>query len=138
MGDHIYGQDEETLEFVISKILNQHQLKLGLIEIGLDGKMTKRLQAAQLEVFVSPPMNNLARSFSELEAKIKENQQESDCDIWFGIAVNPKEKNLVHFFYQNSDHKEFITRKYGGPKEYIPLWAQVFSPILQLLSHLQG
>jgi hypothetical protein len=30
----------------------------------------------------------------------------------------------VHFYFKNSNHKANKTRKYGGPLEYVSLWAQ--------------
>jgi len=124
LGDHIYGQDEETLELIISKLLNRHQTSLGVIEFGFGGKLTRRLKTAQIEDICSIELDETIGEITDFEKKIKEIQQTSDCDIWFGVAMDQKEKNLVHFFYKNSTYKNHKSRKYGGPKEYIPLWAQ--------------
>ncbi len=124
LGDHIYGQDEETLELVISKILNRHQLRLGLVEIGLGGKLTDRLMTAQSGDICSTILNEDAENSSTLENKIEEIQKTNICDIWFGVAVNHEVNNLAHFYFKHSNHKEYQTRKYGGPREYIPYWAQ--------------
>lgn len=123
LGDHIYGQDEETLEFVISKLLNRHQLRLGLVEIGLGGKLTERLRIAQSGDMCSNILDKKIDDYSEFEKKIEEIQQENYCDIWFGVSVDQEVNNLVHFFFKNSNHKAYKTRKYGGPKEYVSLWA---------------
>ena len=124
LGDHIYGQDEETLELIISKLMNRHQIRLGLVEFGLGGKLTKRLETAQIEDICSIETDETIQDLSAFENKIEELQARNDCDIWFGAAVDQKEKNLVHFFYLNSTHRVIKSWKYGGPKEYIPLWAQ--------------
>jgi hypothetical protein len=124
LGDHIYGQDEETLEFVISKILNRYQLRLGLVEVGLKGKLTERLKTAQSGNICSNISDEFIKNFSDFEKKIKEIQQNNFCDIWFGVSIDPEVNNLVHFYFMNSNHKANKTRKYGGPIEYVPLWAQ--------------
>jgi len=124
LGDHVYGQDEETLEFVISKILNRHQLRLGLVEVGLKGKLTERLKTAQSGEICSNILDEHLEDYSEFEMKIEEIQQENYCDIWFGVSINQEVNNLVHFFFKNSNRQAFKTRKYGGPKEYVPFWAQ--------------
>ena len=123
LGAHIYGQDEETLELIISKILNRYQLRLGLVEIGLRGKLTERLKAAQSEDICSRIEEGYIEDASGLENKIEKIEQSHDCDLWYGVAVNQNVKNLVHFYFKNSNHTAEKTRKYGGPKEYVPLWA---------------
>ena len=123
LGAHIYGQDEETLELIISKILNRYQLRLGLVEIGLRGKLTERLKAAQSEDICSRIEEGYIEDASGLENKIEKIEQSHGCDLWYGVAVNQNVKNLVHFYFKNSNHTSEITRKYGGPKEYVPLWA---------------
>ena len=124
LGDHIYGQDEETLEFVISKILNRYQLRLGLVEVGLNGKLTERLKTAQSGNICSNFSEKNIKNFYEFEEKIKEIQQNNYCDIWFGVSIDQEVNNLVHFYFMNSNQKAYKTRKYGGPIEYVPLWAQ--------------
>lgn len=124
LADHIYGQDEETLEFVISKILNRYQLRLGLVEVGLNGKLTERLKTAQSGNICSNISDKNIQDFSEFEEKINEIQQNNYCDIWFGISIDQEVNNLVHFYFMNSNQKAYKTRKYGGPIEYVPLWAQ--------------
>jgi len=123
LGAHIYGQDEETLELIISKILNRYQLRLGLVEIGLRGKLTERLKAAQSEDICSRIEEGYIEDASGLENKIEKIEQSHGCDLWYGVAVNQNVKNLIHFYFKNSNHKSELTRKYGGPKEYVPLWA---------------
>jgi competence/damage-inducible protein CinA-like protein len=124
LGDHIYGQDEETLEFVISKILNRYQLRLGLVEVGLKGKLTERLKTAQSGNICSHISDEFIKDFSEFEKKVKEIQQNNLCNVWFGVSIDPEVNNLVHFYFKNSNHKANKTRKYGGPLEYVSLWAQ--------------
>mgnify|MGYP001329621604 CR=1 FL=1 len=123
LGAHIYGQDEETLELIISKILNRYQLRLGLVEIGLRGKLTERLKAAQSEDICSRIEEGYIEDASGLENKIEKIEQSHGCDLWYGVAVNQNVKNLIHFYFKNSNHTSELTRKYGGPKEYVPLWA---------------
>lgn len=124
LSDHIYGQDEETLELIISKLINRHQISLGLVESGLGGKLTNRLRTAQIEDIFTAELDEPINDVSDLENKIEKLLKQKDCDIWFGVVVDQKEKNLVHFFYKNYTQKKYKSWKYGGPKEYIPLWAQ--------------
>jgi hypothetical protein len=127
LGNHIYGQDEETLEFVISNILNQHRLKLRLMEYGLDGKLTERLKLVQLDAFSATILEDKLEDVVEFENKIEAIQNQTSCDIWFCAALNLNDNNKIHLYFKNSSFTEKRTRKYGGPKEYIPLWAQNIS-----------
>ena len=45
LGDVIYGIDDETLESVVAKYLNAHNLRLAVIESGLGGNIFRRISS---------------------------------------------------------------------------------------------
>ncbi|MDT8380882.1 MAG: molybdopterin-binding protein [Brevefilum sp.] len=124
LGENIYGQDEETLALIISRITNQHDIKLGILEYGLDGKFTERLKLGQPDQLHANILNEKPENILDFEKTFEDVQRNIGCDVWFGIAVNINEDTTAHLYFQNSRQKVSKTRKYGGPKEYIPLWAQ--------------
>jgi len=121
---HVYGQDEETLAFVISQITNQHGIKIGVLEYGLDGKFTEQLKLGQPDQLHASILNEKPENIIDFERTLDDFKEDAGCDVWLGIAVNLNEANTAHLYFQNSRQKVSKTRKYGGPKEYIPLWAQ--------------
>jgi len=124
LGENIYGQDEETLAFVISQITNQHGIKIGVLEYGLDGKFTEQLKLGQPDQLHASILNEKPENIIDFERTLDDFKEDAGCDVWLGIAVNLNEANTAHLYFQNSRQKVSKTRKYGGPKEYIPLWAQ--------------
>jgi len=124
LGKNIYGQNEETLELIISQFINQHLIKLGVVEYGLDGKLTERLKMGQPDQLHSSILIEKPEDTAVFEREIKNIQNNFNCDVWLGIAVNLSDSSSAHLFFQNSKNKISKTRKYGGPKEHIPLWSQ--------------
>ena len=124
LGEHIYGYNKETLELIITRILNHHHLKLGLVECGLEGKLSERMKLNQPDQIESKVCDQIITEDSQLESLIKNFQDKKDCDVWFAAVLNQTEKPIAFFHYQDSLYNHSITRKYGGPKDYAPLWAQ--------------
>jgi competence/damage-inducible protein CinA-like protein len=124
LGENIYGQDGETLEIIISQYINRHHFKLGLVEFGLDGKLTERIKTGQPDQFYSNITNKAPENLADFETTMGEISQKNECDVWLGVAANHEQAHFVHFYYQDAKIVKSKTRKYGGPNEYIPLWAQ--------------
>lgn len=124
LGDSIYGQDEETLESVVSLLLNKHHLKLLLIEHGLEGELVSRLKLGQPDQFESVLLEEQPENLEDFENQITGGKQTSPGTILFGVALLLNEKVSVHLVYQDAQETVTETRFYGGPRDYAPLWAQ--------------
>jgi nicotinamide-nucleotide amidase len=124
LGENVYGQDEETLESVICDLLNQHHLKLCLIESGTNLGLIKRVKLAQpdeMTFHVLDPSTNVIQALKE---QMRRTIQNSQCDIALGVALIINKEITVHFIYQDMQSGDQKTRNYGGPRDYAPLWAQ--------------
>ncbi len=124
LGDHIYGEDEQTLESVIRDLLNQHQLKLCLVESGPDLALGKRVKLAQPDEMSVHILENASNDIQKMKNRIKTAIQGSPCDIAFGLALVVNEKVTIYYLYKDMQSMDQQTRTYGGPRDYAPLWAQ--------------
>jgi len=124
LGDNIYGQDDETLESVVCKLLNQNHLKLCLVEVGSDLGLLKRLKLAQPDEMTVHVLDQTPKDIQALKIIIGATIQDSQCDITLGAALMMNEKVAVHFIYSDKQRMEQRTLTYGGPRDYAPIWAQ--------------
>jgi competence/damage-inducible protein CinA-like protein len=124
LGDHIYGQDEETLESVVSEQINKHHLKLGLVEYGLEGTLIDRVRSVLPEHFQGEILAEEPADLRSFEEEIKSKCNEMACDIILGIALIVNETVTLHYVYQDRQSQESTTQTYGGPQDHAPLWAQ--------------
>ena len=53
LGNNIYGRDQETLQGVITALLNEKGLSLGVVEYGLDGTLIEQIQSEHPKAFKS-------------------------------------------------------------------------------------
>ncbi|MDY6868112.1 MAG: hypothetical protein SVT56_09435, partial [Chloroflexota bacterium] len=124
LGDNIYGQDEETLESVVCNLLNLNNLKLCLVESGLDLGLIKRIKLAQPDEMAVQTLEQTQKISQAIKEQIRTAIEKAQCDVAFGIALIMNEKVIVHFIYKDMQSMNQKTRTYGGPRDYAPLWAQ--------------
>jgi len=124
LGNNIYGQDEETLEGVLSQKLNQNNIKLGLAEFGLDGSLISRIKLAQPDHLHAEIIESTLTEDADLSPILTTLVKENHCDIGLGVFLYMNQKVTAHFVYQDAHNSDSIKRSYGGPREYAELWAQ--------------
>jgi competence/damage-inducible protein CinA-like protein len=124
LGDTIYGRDEETLESKIFEILIKNQRDLILVESGLGGTMIQRIKNSLYKGVHTYMLTEEPNDIEDFENKMKELHLSTPQKIHFGAALIPNEHAAVHFVFIDSGKIQSATRFYGGPPEYIPLWAQ--------------
>jgi len=124
LGNNIYGQDEETLEGVISQKLNQNNIKLGLAEYGLNGSLISRIKLAQPNHLHAEIIESTLTEDADLSHILTTLVKENHCDIGLGVFLYMNQKVTAQFVYQDALNSESIRRSYGGPREYAELWAQ--------------
>ena len=123
LGNNIYGQDEQTLEVIISRLLGSMSLKLGLVEYGLQGALIKRIELGQPPKFDTWTLFEKPQSQDDFQKQINNQFQNNRCDILFGVALYVDQKAVAHFVYQDQFTKKGTTRMYGGPQAYAQQWA---------------
>lgn len=124
LGDVIYGVDEETLESVICQILNQNELSLCLIEAGLAPTLAERLRLGMPNQFYAEELKQSPGTVQALLNALTETRAESASDIGFGLSLILEDTVELICAYQDGNQEKTIQRNYGGPRDYIPLWAK--------------
>jgi competence/damage-inducible protein CinA-like protein len=126
LGSHIYGRDGETLEIVIADHLRARKLKLGIVEQGLDGHLTSRLENHVTEGFqhhdlISHPEN--LESFKDLVMKA---HTQGACDVSLGVSLFQKQASIEMLMVTINPEGKIKTkqRTYGGPPGNAPLWSE--------------
>ena len=123
LGDNIYGQDEETLEVIISRLLVSNNLKLGLIEFGFGGTLNQRIKLGQPPEFQIWTLPEKPQSLEDFQKQVMIQFEHNQCDVLFGAALFVEQKAIAHFAYQDKFTKIGGTRMYGGPQAYAQQWA---------------
>jgi len=124
LGDNIYGQDEQTLEGIISQTLNERGQSLIVLESGLGGSLIARINSAQPQQFKGTILSAQPIGLSSLIEQVQSHKDLSQCDICLGVAVIVEDSVTMHCVYSDKDSLETVTRTYGGPPDHAPLWAQ--------------
>ena len=124
LGDNIYGQDEQTLEGIIAKTLNERENSLVVLESGLGGSLIARINSAQPQHFKGTLLSVHPTGLSGLIEQVQSHKTLSQCDLCLGVTVTVDEVVTMHCVYSDTNSLESITRTYGGPPDHAPLWAQ--------------
>ncbi len=123
LGDVIYGVDNETLESVVAKYLNVHNLRLAVIESGLGGNIFRRISSI-IPDNVSGEDVAVQLSIETIKTLINEYKDQESVDIILGARLTLGENKhdlYLLLFYKGEFFEQ--TRSYGGPSGDAPLWA---------------
>lgn len=123
LGEAIFGQDEETLEVIISQSLRSNDLKLGLVEFGIEGILKQRLELSQPPEFQTWTLSEGPQALEDFQKQIIDHFEKNQCDVLFGVALLVDQKATAHFVYQDKFTKIGTTRMYGGPQASAQRWA---------------
>lgn len=123
LGDVIYGVDDETLESVVAKHLNVHNLRLAVIESGLGGNIFRRISSI-IPDNISGEDVAVQLSIETIKTLINEYKNQESVDIILGARLTLGENKhdlYLLLFYKGEFFEQ--TRSYGGPSGDAPLWA---------------
>ena len=124
LGDNIYGQDEQTLEGIISQTLNERGESLIVLESGLGGSLIAQINSAQPHHFKGTILSAQPVGLSSLIEQVQSHRNLSQSDLCLGVAVIVEDTVTMHCVYSDKNSLETVTRTYGGPPDHAPLWAQ--------------
>ena len=122
LGKYIYGEDKETIAQAVSKLIIQKELRLAIIECGLDGEFINSVKPLLNKRFSSENLD-VQLSVDSLKTLIKEYIDQKRADIILGAKLSPENerRDLDLVLYFNGEYKE-ISRSYGGPPGDAPIW----------------
>lgn len=124
LGENIYGENEDTLERVVCRTLNDNQLSMFLAETGMDPTLAVRLRLGQPDQLMSIKLADTQLTESGLLDVLQALPEAKSCDIAFGVVLTPGEQIQAIFAYQDRAHRTTKLKKYGGPHQYAQLWTQ--------------
>lgn len=123
VGEDIYGVNDETLESVIQKELEDNNLTLGLAEFGLNEAVTHRMISSGLPF---KPLTTLNPSLTWESLRQNSNNFLSGLPLDVLLAVNyvPGDSRQRLSLWLKTEQKELeLQRSYGGPPELGIPWA---------------
>ena len=123
LGNWIYGVDEQTLQEVALDHLAALGWSLGLVEAGLNGKLTERLAAAEGPFVGGKVLTELPQP-AQLQDLTNEFKVAQDVDVCIGVGLYPAgEKQDIHLILITPDNEKTLIRSYGGPPQLAQSWA---------------
>ena len=142
LGKWIYGVDQDTLEEIALRSIQNRGWTLAVIETGLKGDLIRRLsKSAQIgkhdlkSVFLGGEMIIEHATSKKLHSLTEACRKSRNVDVCLGVAIRPAgEKQDVCISIITPEGEQDFTRPYGGPPEYAPRWALNHS--LNLLRNL--
>lgn len=123
LGNWIYGVDEQTLPEVALDHLADLGWCLGLVEAGLNGKLTQRLASAEGPFVGGKVLTELPQP-AQLQDLTNEFKAAQDVDVCIGVGLYPAgEKQDIHIVLITPDNEKTLKRSYGGPPQLAQSWA---------------
>jgi nicotinamide-nucleotide amidase len=123
LGDWIYGVDQQTLQEVALNRLASLGWKLGLVEAGLNGRLTQRLASAEGPFIGGKVLTELPDP-ALLPGLARDFRAAQDVDVSIGIGLYPTgEKQDIHIILITPEDEKTLRRSYGGPPQLAQTWA---------------
>ena len=123
IGDVIFGTDTETLEEVISKLLETKGLKLFTIECGTGGELLNSF-SGQSHVFAGGKFLPEIADVEALENLLRSSQDELEAVLGIGILLRQQaDHTMIDLAILDGEEFSAITRTYGGAPKNAPTWA---------------
>ena len=122
LGSLIYGIDEQTLEGVVLQQLEDQQLRLAVVECGLDGSLLSRLVKEHF-----PPENikvclNISKADS-LSTTLEQFKAETNADLGLGVCLNHNSgKQAVDLVILSQEAPQHTQLHFGGSPELAKTW----------------
>ena len=116
LGEHVYGQDEDTLESIIGQDINQQNLTICVGEFGYDKSLINRLKMGYPDNFTGIILEKQPEDANELALNLNKKLKSTQFDVLFGTALIKTPKIACISYYQDHHHNNKNVRIYGGPE----------------------
>ncbi|MBN1231094.1 MAG: CinA family nicotinamide mononucleotide deamidase-related protein [Anaerolineales bacterium] len=124
LGNNIYGVDEERLEDIALKRIEEKGWSVGLIESGLGGEMIRIVSRTDSKCFKGGEVIANIEKVSDLITLVKQYRKGKRLDFVVGITCFEEEDRQRAIIVWESPLGVFQwTRTYGGPPKMAPRWA---------------
>jgi nicotinamide-nucleotide amidase len=124
LGENIYGRDEETLETITQKMLEEADLSLCLVHHGLSGRLAARLQelhSLRIKPIALPEAPN---AMGPLQERLARACRQTNSEIGLGIILQISENKIeILIAYRDPENTQTKVRSYGGPVGYASRWS---------------
>ena len=122
LGSMIYGADEQTLEGVVLQQLKEQQLRLAVVECGLDGALLSRLMQERF-----PPENIKvclkSHETDSLAATLEQFKTEINANIGLGVCLHRSSgKQAVDIVLLSRESPQHTQLHFGGSPEMAIPW----------------
>lgn len=123
IGEFIYGMDGETLESVIHNKLTYKNWSLCIVEFGMVGEISNRLQRTGirlLQVDIRPNAYGESLNHRDLDAR----RMEIGADVILAASFAPgRDKQSIQLMVITPNGINEHSRSYGGPPGHGPIWS---------------
>jgi hypothetical protein len=124
LGDHIYGQNGDTLPGVIHALLEKHEQTLNLIITGFDDDFGNAFAETHTDRIKITSINSQPADRQMIIAEMEKAHQNQNCGFVFGLSFLEDAHVNLHAIDPQTNQITTETRSYGGPRENARLWAE--------------
>jgi len=120
---YIYGEDEETIQQVVSRLIKKNNLRFAVIESGLDGEIINKVKPLLGEDFLSENLG-VELSIESIKTLMREYLDQGKADLILGarLSRSGESRDLDLVLYHLGQFRE-LSRSYGGPPGDAPQFA---------------
>jgi len=124
LGDHIYGQNGDTLPGVIHALLEKHDQTLILITTGFDDDFGKAFAKTHTDRIKITSINSQPADRQMIIAEMEKAHQNQNSGFVFGLSFLKDAHVNLHAIDPQTNQITTETHSYGGPRENARLWAE--------------
>lgn len=123
LGENIYGADDETLEALIIKQLEENNINLWIAECGFGDSIQQRMKLVGFPHSHFKTINQPC-DLEKLKKNTRHLLQINDTNAAFGASLNGgEERQTLQLCYFTSNSSDETVRYFGGSPEIIFPWA---------------
>lgn len=137
LGDWIYGADEDTLENVALRHLENLDWNLAVVEAGLGGRLSQRLAETSQENFLGGEVLAGQPKLDTLTEATRKFRFARQADLCLGISLERgEEKQTLQMVILSPIKERTLSQSYGGPPKMAMQWA--LNNCLNMVRRLEG